>query len=159
MEVRIMKRWFIASIAVMSFGALLGGCAEGSSTPFDVSIVEAKLQEWTSPDDGKTYLLAIPTWENVGERALVEVWMRAKLTGPKGEFESPEPLKPHYCGDEILPGTTFKSSSLPEDAIVVGENEEVLARTGPNPGVEILAVGLTEHAHAEGPNPANPPPL
>ncbi len=154
-----MKNATLAACAALVACWVLLGCAEGSTIWREVTILDAKLQEWTSPDDGKTYLLAVPTWRNDSESEIVEVWMAAKLAGASGSFQSPDPEKPLYCGNELPPGATFHPTTLPDDAVIVGERDIVFAETGPKPKVEFVAVGLEAHHHAEGGAPANPPPL
>ena len=134
--------------------ATFSGCSNVSS---GVSLLDTKIQEWKSPIDGRTYMLAVPTWSVIGNEPVAEVWATAVATGPKGEWTPEGPKKPLYRGDALDPGTTFHPTNLPEDAVTLGILEEVLSKTGPNPKVEVSLWASSTKSPEEEANKQDPP--
>lgn len=117
----------------------LGGCANGPAPT--VTLISADMKEWQSPADGKTYLVAMPTWKVEGEMPVAEVWGTGRLTGPTGTLDFTGDGKPLYRADALDPGTTLAAQHLPEDGVLIGEKDEVLAKTGENPRMELWLFG------------------
>jgi len=131
-----MKRALYALGAIALGVLMLMGCNRESADA--VRIIDAPVQDWTNPEDGKTYIVVAPTWTNEGELPIRELELVVQLMGPKGQFpregdiDSTTPTL-LYRGDPIDPGTTFRPSDSQDTFVVIGEKDAVLEVTGPDP--------------------------
>lgn len=137
-----MKRYGIAPalLALLCLGIV--GCASGPSPT--VRVVKTELRDWENPEDGKTYLVVLPTWKVEGELPVAEVWGSGVITGNAGQVDFSKRDKPLYRADALDPGTTLHATHIPDDGLVVGVKDDVLAKTGENPQAEVYLIGYSE---------------
>lgn len=139
--------------ALLLLAAATLGLAGCSSEPAPtVTLLSSDIREWQSPEDGKTYLVAMPTWKVEGDLPVAEVWGTGRLTGPKGSFDFTNNDKPIYRADSLDPGTTLAAQHLPEDGVLIGAKDEVIATTGEDPKMELWLWGLEKWSAEQGGN-------
>lgn len=134
-----MKNKLKAALLLAAASLSFAGCSNGP-TP-TVTLLSAEIKEWENPKEGKTYLVAMPTWKVEGEVPISEVWGTGRLTGPKGSMDFTGDGKPLYRADALDPGTSLAAQHLPEDGVLIGEKDEVLAKTGPDPTMQLWLFG------------------
>ena len=133
-------------LAILSGLALIAlaiaGCASDSLAKLtDVEIVSVRLAEWTDPDTGKVYAVAMPTWKNAGTQDIRQVIFAASVKG-KESASGIEPKEPQFYGAIVEPGTVVESHRVPEDGVILGEKTE-LGEIAPE-NVEMTGIGSSE---------------
>ncbi|MBI5706902.1 MAG: hypothetical protein HZC36_07925 [Armatimonadetes bacterium] len=139
-----LKALLLLAVATLA----LAGCS-GEPAP-TVMLLRSDIKEWRSPEDGKTYLVAMPTWKVEGDLPVAEVWGTGRLTGTQGSFDFTNNDKPIYRADALDPGTTLAAQHLPEDGVLIGEKDEVIAKIGDDPKLELWLWGLERRSEAQG---------
>jgi hypothetical protein len=105
---------------------LLGGCnTKVAEATAGIEIVSVKLDDWTNPEDGKVYVVALPTWKNNGKEAVRQVSFLAAIDGKDVDQPKNDLKKPHYNNEVVEPGTTVTPSQVPDDGVVLGEKEKL----------------------------------
>lgn len=104
----------------------LGGCdPKVANATAGIEVVSVRLDDWTNPEDGKVYVVALPTWKNNGKEAVRQVTFLASIEGKDVEQPKNDPKKPHYNNEVVEPGTTVTPSQVPDDGVVLGEKEKL----------------------------------
>lgn len=167
-----MKRALYA-LASLALGLIIVyGCQNGGLGPTaQITVQGAEVREWTDPDDGRVYLVVAPTWKNEGPGAVRDVALVASLKGPSGAYPTDEEFKAlseslpksvlpfvWYHGDPVDGGSTIHPSDASDTFAVLGLKEDVLKRTGPNPGAKVEVVWARADAPASEPPTDVPPP-
>lgn len=107
--------------------AIMAGCDPATvSATEGIEIVSVDLKDWKNPADGKTYVVAMPTWKNNGKDAVRQVAFEAQIEGLKDEDQPKNDIEePQFYGAVVEPGTTVTPSHVPEEGIVLGEKEKL----------------------------------
>ena len=103
-----------------------------------IEVVSVKLEDWTNPEDGKVYVVAMPTWKNNGKAAVRQVTFTAAIKGDESVQPSNQSDEPQFHGAAIEPGTTIEPDQVPDEGVILGE-KEALKNLKPE-AVEILAI-------------------
>jgi hypothetical protein len=150
-----MKNIWLACLVGIASVAALCGC--DASKMAAIEIVSVDVHDWTNPKDGKTYIVAAPTWKNTGPAVARSVTMVATLKTADGkEVTLNEPTKPLFYGGQVEPGTEVKPTRTPEDVLVLGEKDELTKKYGAitKDNVTVQAMGSETDWEDKPDNPA-----
>lgn len=136
-----MKKVASVLLGLAIFGPLYLGCSNSNSLSM-VEVQSVKLEDWVDPKDGKTYLVAMPTWKNSGSQDIRQATFAASTRRGGETIPSLEPRGPQFFGGVVEPGTVVQPVRIPEDGVVLGEKKD-LSEVRPE-DVEIVALGSTE---------------
>lgn len=103
-----------------------------------IEVVSVKLEDWTNPEDGKVYVVAMPTWKNSGEVAFRQVTFTAAIKGDESVQPHDQSDEPQFHGAAIEPGTIVEPKQVPDEGVILGD-KEALKDLEPE-AVEILAI-------------------
>lgn len=104
----------------------LGGCdPKVASATEGIEIVSVKLDDWTNPEDGKVYVVALPTWKNNGKEAVRQVSFLASINGNEVDQPKNDLKEPQYNNEVVEPGTTVTPTDVPGDGVILGEKEKL----------------------------------
>jgi hypothetical protein len=141
--------WLACLLGIASIAAVVG--CDPSKTA-SVEVVSVDVHDWTSPTDGKTYVVAAPTWRNNGPGIVRTVMMVASFRKADGTLETLfEPKKPLYYGSDVEKGTEVKPVREPEDVLILGEKEALTKKYGEltKENVVVEAIGSEEKYEEE----------
>jgi hypothetical protein len=136
-----MKKVASVLLGLAIFGPLYLGCSNAQSLSM-VEIQSVKLEDWVDPKDGKTYLVAMPTWKNSSSQDIRQATFAASTRRGSETIPSLEPREPQFFGGVVEPGSVVHPVRIPEDGVVLGEKAELAGVRAED--VEIVALGSSE---------------
>ena len=102
----------------------VAGCnPEAVAATEGIEVVSIKLEDWKNPEDGKTYVVALPTWKNNGKAAVRQVMFVAAIEGKDVDQPKNDLKEPQYNNEVVEPGTTVTPTNVPGDGVILGEKE------------------------------------
>ncbi|MCC7230119.1 MAG: hypothetical protein IT203_06975 [Fimbriimonadaceae bacterium] len=127
---------------------VVNGCnPEVAEATQGIEVVSVRLEDWKNPEDGKTYIVAMPTWRNNGSSPVRQATFFAHIDGLDEKLQSnDEPKEPQFFGGIADTGVTVTPAKVPQEGVVLGVKEDIekaLGKLKPE-AVQVEAVGSTK---------------